>query len=124
MKHLRRLIRPRESAYPPGNLAATVACSELSGKAQVGESTEAEVPSKFSLFESQMQALPPMRPRLAAITDRLRQFGSWELPVRAFSSSTDMSNQSRGGLPRFFSEVLPPSEALSLCLSFSYCIYV
>ena len=31
--------------------------------------------------------------------------------LRAFSSSSSFySNQSRGGLPRFFSEVLPPSK--------------
>ncbi|XP_058739179.1 uncharacterized protein LOC131611068 [Vicia villosa] len=30
--------------------------------------------------------------------------------VRAFTSSTDYGDQSRGGLPRFFSETLPPSK--------------
>ncbi|GMH03072.1 hypothetical protein Nepgr_004911 [Nepenthes gracilis] len=30
--------------------------------------------------------------------------------LRAFSSSSDYSNQSRGGLPRFFSDVLPTSK--------------
>ncbi|XP_050891133.1 uncharacterized protein LOC127096627 isoform X3 [Lathyrus oleraceus] len=30
--------------------------------------------------------------------------------VRAFTSSTDYEDQSRGGLPRFFSETLPPSK--------------
>ncbi|KAK4757446.1 hypothetical protein SAY87_018747 [Trapa incisa] len=57
-----------------------------------------------------MQALSLVHPRLAAITDRLHRFRPWKLPARAFSSSSDMSDQSRGGLPRFFSEVLPPSE--------------
>ncbi|CAI8604806.1 unnamed protein product [Vicia faba] len=30
--------------------------------------------------------------------------------IRAFTSSTDYEDQSRGGLPRFFSETLPPSK--------------
>ncbi|KAL0356939.1 UNVERIFIED_CONTAM: hypothetical protein Scaly_1379600 [Sesamum calycinum] len=39
---------------------------------------------------------------------------SLHLNLRAFSSSSsDCTNQSRGGLPRFFSETLPPSKALS-----------
>lgn len=33
--------------------------------------------------------------------------------VRAFTSSTDYEDQSRGGLPRFFSETLPPSKVFS-----------
>ncbi|OWM79143.1 hypothetical protein CDL15_Pgr003314 [Punica granatum] len=57
-----------------------------------------------------MQVLPPIRPRLAAIADCWRRFSSRTLPVRAFSSSSDLSDQSRGGLPRFFSEVLPRSK--------------
>ncbi|XP_057442880.1 uncharacterized protein LOC130734459 isoform X2 [Lotus japonicus] len=37
---------------------------------------------------------------------------SWlpSLCVRAFSSSSEYGDQSRGGLPRFFSETLPPSK--------------
>ncbi|KAJ1397277.1 hypothetical protein SESBI_31870 [Sesbania bispinosa] len=40
---------------------------------------------------------------------------SWlrRLSVRAFSSSSDYGDQSRGGLPRFYSEILPPSKAFS-----------
>ncbi|KAK4401776.1 Ribosomal RNA small subunit methyltransferase E [Sesamum angolense] len=39
---------------------------------------------------------------------------SLHLNLRAFSSSSsDCTNQSRGGLPRFFSETLPPSKAHS-----------
>ncbi|XP_012093164.1 uncharacterized protein LOC105650815 isoform X2 [Jatropha curcas] len=55
----------------------------------------------------QMQALMPMRPRFAELLSR-----QWLKPLsfRAFSSSSDYSNQSRGGLPRFFSEVLPSSK--------------
>ncbi|PNX58791.1 hypothetical protein L195_g051091 [Trifolium pratense] len=36
--------------------------------------------------------------------------------VRAFtsSSSSDYEDQSRGGLPRFYSETLPPSKAFIL----------
>ncbi|XP_054785626.1 uncharacterized protein LOC129292128 [Prosopis cineraria] len=53
-----------------------------------------------------MQTLPYARPRFAGICN-----GAWlrTLSVRAFSSS-DYGDQARGGLPRFFSEVLPPSK--------------
>ncbi|KAB1207380.1 Ribosomal RNA small subunit methyltransferase E [Morella rubra] len=60
----------------------------------------------------QMQTLVPTRPRFAEFLDRslLRT-----LNLRALSSSSsDYANQSRGGLPRFFSEVLPPSKATFL----------
>ncbi|KAG8650550.1 ribosomal RNA small subunit methyltransferase E isoform X1 [Manihot esculenta] len=54
-----------------------------------------------------MQVLLPMRPRFAELLTR-----QWLKPLslRAFSSSSDYSNQSRGGLPRFFSEVIPSSK--------------
>ncbi|KAK4438000.1 Ribosomal RNA small subunit methyltransferase E [Sesamum alatum] len=47
-------------------------------------------------------------PRLFSLLNR----SSLHLNLRAFSSSSssDYSNQSRGGLPRFFSETLPPSK--------------
>ncbi|KAI9128243.1 hypothetical protein K1719_001236 [Acacia pycnantha] len=53
-----------------------------------------------------MQTLPCARLRFAQVVN-----SSWlrTLSVRAFSSS-DYGDQSRGGLPRFFSEVLPPSK--------------
>ncbi|RDX78724.1 rsmE, partial [Mucuna pruriens] len=40
---------------------------------------------------------------------------SWlqSVAARAFCSSSDYGDQSRGGLPRFYSETLPPSKALS-----------
>ncbi|KAJ9175085.1 hypothetical protein P3X46_013667 [Hevea brasiliensis] len=55
----------------------------------------------------QMQVLLPMRPCFAELLSR-----QWLKPsgLRAFSSSSDYSKQSRGGLPRFFSEVLPSSK--------------
>ncbi|XP_028767217.1 uncharacterized protein LOC114724928 [Neltuma alba] len=61
-------------------------------------------PSKVKLL--QMQTLPHARLRSAEVLN-----GSWlrTLSVRAFSSS-DYGDQSRGGLPRFYSEVLPPSK--------------
>ncbi|XP_011088047.1 uncharacterized protein LOC105169358 [Sesamum indicum] len=46
-------------------------------------------------------------PRLFSLLNR----SSLHLNFRAFSlSSSDCTNQSRGGLPRFFSETLPPSK--------------
>lgn len=59
-----------------------------------------------------MQTLAPIRPRFARF---LNLSPSWclrkTLGPRAFSSSSsDYSNQSRGGLPRFFSERLPISK--------------
>ncbi|KAL0422512.1 UNVERIFIED_CONTAM: Ribosomal RNA small subunit methyltransferase E [Sesamum latifolium] len=49
-------------------------------------------------------------PRLFSLLNR----SSLHLNLRAFSSSSsDCTNQSRGGLPRFFSETLPPSKAHS-----------
>lgn len=59
-----------------------------------------------------------MRPRFGHVLKR-----SWQRPlslksVRAFSgSSSDEANQSRGGLPRFFSQLLPSSKVDKLCLS-------
>ncbi|KAG5254072.1 ribosomal RNA small methyltransferase [Salix suchowensis] len=55
-----------------------------------------------------MQALNPIQPRFTKLFNRqlLKP-----LNVRAFSSSSDdYTNQSRGGLPRFFSEELPASK--------------
>ena len=57
----------------------------------------------------------PIRPRFAE-----------HLSLRTLSSSSslDYSDQSRGGLPRFFSKLLPPSKApLSLSRSLSISIY-
>ncbi|KAI4295791.1 hypothetical protein L6164_035799 [Bauhinia variegata] len=53
-----------------------------------------------------MQTLTVVRPGFAEIVN-----SSWlrSLSVRAFASS-DHLDQSRGGLPRFYSEVLPPSK--------------
>lgn len=68
----------------------------------------------------QMQSLG-WSPRFASILNR-----SWrktESRVRAFSSTSDQYNQSRGGLPRFFSQVLPLSKAHTLSLSL-HSIYV
>ncbi|XP_065872817.1 uncharacterized protein [Euphorbia lathyris] len=55
----------------------------------------------------QMQGLIPIRPRFPQLFTRqwVKSFN-----LRAFSSSSDYSDQSRGGLPRFFSEVLPSSK--------------
>ncbi|KAL3576213.1 hypothetical protein D5086_021496 [Populus alba] len=56
-----------------------------------------------------MQALNPLQPGFTKLFNRqlLKP-----LNLRAFSSSADdYSNQSRGGLPRFFSEELPASKA-------------
>ncbi|XP_010029868.2 ribosomal RNA small subunit methyltransferase E [Eucalyptus grandis] len=62
-----------------------------------------------------MQAHRPTFHRFAALSNRWRHRTSCKF--RAFcssssssSSSSDYSNRSRGGLPRFFSDVLPPSE--------------
>ncbi|GFP88651.1 ribosomal rna small subunit methyltransferase e [Phtheirospermum japonicum] len=52
-----------------------------------------------------MQTLGYCNPRLISALNR----SSLRLNLRAFSSS-GYSNQSRGGLPRFFSETLPPSK--------------
>lgn len=63
----------------------------------------------------QMPTLAALRPRFAAPLNRslLRT-----LCLRALSSSSsDYASQSLGGLPRFFSEVLPPSKAHTLFLS-------
>lgn len=54
---------------------------------------------------------------------------SLHLNLRAFSSSSasGYGNQSRGGLPRFFSETLPPSKAHSSLILFMYiliCIHL
>ncbi|KAG8368509.1 hypothetical protein BUALT_Bualt15G0053000 [Buddleja alternifolia] len=56
-----------------------------------------EVDKDFVLFR---------QPRLLSLSNS----SSLRLNLRAFSSSSDYSNQSRGGLPRFFSETLPPSK--------------
>jgi len=60
---------------------------------------------------------------LGGITPRFLN-RSWlrNLTVRAmtFSSSSDYGDQSRGGLPRFYSEILPPSKAFILFLSVSF----
>ncbi|XP_048231986.1 ribosomal RNA small subunit methyltransferase E isoform X2 [Ricinus communis] len=56
----------------------------------------------------QMQALMiPIRPRFTELLTR-----QWLKPLslRAYSSSSEYSNQSRGGLPRFFCEILPSSK--------------
>ncbi|KAI9402588.1 hypothetical protein POPTR_001G290100v4 [Populus trichocarpa] len=61
----------------------------------------------YFLF-GQMQALNPLQPGFTKLFNRqlLKP-----LNLRAFSSSSDdYSNQSRGGLPRFFSEELPASK--------------
>ncbi|KAL3614366.1 hypothetical protein CASFOL_042440 [Castilleja foliolosa] len=52
-----------------------------------------------------MQALGYCNPRLISALNR----SSLRLNLQAFSTSS-YSNQSRGGLPRFFSETLPPSK--------------
>lgn len=62
-------------------------------------------------------------PRVADLLDR-----SWRqcLGINASStssSSSDYSNQSRGGLPRFYSHVLPSSKA-SIIISLSLSIYL
>jgi hypothetical protein len=62
----------------------------------------------YFLF-GQMQALNPLQPGFTKLFNRqlLKP-----LNLRAFSSSSDdYSNQSRGGLPRFFCEELPASKA-------------
>ncbi|CAL9022622.1 unnamed protein product [Prunus brigantina] len=67
-----------------------------------------------------MQTLTPIRPRFARLWSlNPSSLSLRTLSPRAFSSSSDYSNQSRGGLPRFFSELLPTSKALSLSLSLS-----
>ena len=58
------------------------------------------------------QMLAPIRPRFGGILNR-----SWvkTSSLRAFSSSSSASaNQSRGGLPRFFSKVLPTTKVPTL----------
>ncbi|XP_015901301.3 uncharacterized protein LOC107434355 isoform X1 [Ziziphus jujuba] len=56
-----------------------------------------------------MQSLAPVRPRFIGLLNPSWIFTS---TLRAFSSASSSANvnQSRGGLPRFFSEVLPPSK--------------
>ncbi|XP_050210839.1 uncharacterized protein LOC126661099 isoform X2 [Mercurialis annua] len=57
-----------------------------------------------------MQAIVPIRPRFTALLTH--QWLQKPSNIRAFSSSSssDCSNQSRGGLPRFFSENLPSTK--------------
>ncbi|XP_022745043.1 uncharacterized protein LOC111295676 [Durio zibethinus] len=57
-----------------------------------------------------MQTLGPLRPRFPELLKRPWLIKPFSL--RAFSSipPSDYSNQSRGGLPRFFSETLPSSK--------------
>ncbi|ONH92006.1 hypothetical protein PRUPE_8G149200 [Prunus persica] len=61
-----------------------------------------------------MQTLTPIRPRFARLWSlNPSSLSIRTLSPRAFSSSSsssDYSNQSRGGLPRFFSELLPTSK--------------
>uniref|UniRef100_A0A5B7AF95 16S rRNA (uracil(1498)-N(3))-methyltransferase n=1 Tax=Davidia involucrata TaxID=16924 RepID=A0A5B7AF95_DAVIN len=52
-------------------------------------------------------------PRFAVFLNRSRWKAS---SFRALSSYSDYSNQSRGGLPRFFSEVLPASKGVVVCI--------
>ncbi|CAH2050108.1 unnamed protein product, partial [Thlaspi arvense] len=63
-----------------------------------------------------LQAPLISRASMRALAIRPRFTHPWlkSSTFRAFSSSSsNYSNQSRGGLPRFFSPVLPPSKALS-----------
>ncbi|XP_024163729.1 uncharacterized protein LOC112170617 isoform X2 [Rosa chinensis] len=55
-----------------------------------------------------MQSLAPIRPRFGRCLPTFRAFSS-SSSSSEFRSS-DYSNQSRGGLPRFFSERLPSSK--------------
>ncbi|KAJ6754868.1 RIBOSOMAL RNA SMALL SUBUNIT METHYLTRANSFERASE E [Salix purpurea] len=67
-----------------------------------------EVAAAAYFLFGQMQALNPIQPRFTKLFNRqlLKP-----LNLRAFSSSPDdYTNQSRGGLPRFFSEELPASK--------------
>ncbi|XP_068325200.1 uncharacterized protein [Pyrus communis] len=62
-----------------------------------------------------MQTLTPLRPRFARLlsSNPLLSLSLRPSTTRAFSSSSsssDFSNQSRGGLPRFFSELIPASK--------------
>ncbi|KAM1764234.1 hypothetical protein ACFX11_003505 [Malus domestica] len=62
-----------------------------------------------------MQTLTPIRPRFARplSLNPLLSLSLRPSTARAFSSSSsssDFSNQSRGGLPRFFSELIPASK--------------
>ncbi|KAM1318134.1 hypothetical protein ACFX13_003436 [Malus domestica] len=62
-----------------------------------------------------MQTLTPIRPRFARplSLNPLLSLSLRHSTARAFSSSSsssDFSNQSRGGLPRFFSELIPASK--------------
>ena len=70
--------------------------------------------SPFLQMRTLTLKVTPIRPRFPA-----------HLSLRTFSSSSslDYSDQSRGGLPRFFSKLLPPSKAL-LSLSLSLYIYI
>ncbi|KAH7575426.1 hypothetical protein JRO89_XS02G0108000 [Xanthoceras sorbifolium] len=68
-----------------------------------------------------MQSLPAIRPRFVHLLNRPWEKTASFTSVRAFSSSSsDEANQSRGGLPRFFSQVLPSSKANSPSLSVSF----
>ncbi|KAH0767162.1 hypothetical protein KY290_003065 [Solanum tuberosum] len=62
-----------------------------------------------------MQA-PVWSPRVVNLFSRSRQTTN---SLRAFSSSSS-SNQSRGGLPRFYSDKLPLSKAMPIFFSPSY----
>ncbi|XVF67417.1 hypothetical protein PTKIN_Ptkin10aG0119300 [Pterospermum kingtungense] len=55
-----------------------------------------------------MQTLGPLRPRFTGLLKRPWLTRTFNL--RALSSASDYSDQSRGGLPRFFSETLPSSK--------------
>ncbi|KAK0582995.1 hypothetical protein LWI29_032123 [Acer saccharum] len=58
-----------------------------------------------------MQSSSAIRPRFVHLLNRPWQKTVSFRSVRAFSSSSsDEANQSRGGLPRFFSQVLPSSK--------------
>ncbi|CAN0880180.1 Ribosomal RNA small subunit methyltransferase E, partial [Linum grandiflorum] len=57
--------------------------------------------------QNKMSSIAILRPCFATAT----RLSALRLKIRAFSSpSSDCSNQSRGGLPRFFSEQLPSSK--------------
>ncbi|OMO63391.1 Ribosomal RNA small subunit methyltransferase E [Corchorus olitorius] len=57
-----------------------------------------------------MQSLGPLRPRFTELLQR--PWLTKPFHLRAFSSTptSDYTSQSRGGVPRFFSETLPPSK--------------
>ncbi|CAA7048348.1 unnamed protein product [Microthlaspi erraticum] len=78
-----------------------------------------------------MRALTAARPLFSDLPSLVR---SWLPPssFKAFASSAsssppsdlDLRNQSRGGLPRFFSDDLPSHKAYSLSISLSYYLMV